>query len=555
MGSRAYIEATLTGVAQVIFRDRAIAGACVLGAIAVLAPWAAVGALGGAALATLLRRPVEDAREEWLLGLTGFNAAIVGMLWGGPLARLGAAATLLPVAILGCLAIETRLRPHFRRFGLPMLGTPALLVGWVSDWTFRAFGDSLWLHPGTLPLGDWSLPVAVACLGLAVATASIAAAITVGSIASIASSWSAWWFGIDGLGPASLWAYAVAPAALGGYLIVPLARIHAIGAALLAAALAAATWFVWISTPLVDVLPPLLAPCLVGVWGAMAVIVHRGGSLILDPGIWRLAALMTATRRDGKTVAVLSGAGVSTASGIPDYISGAWLDPAVPLQTYVFGAFVASEPCRRAYWSACARFLAATRDAPPNRAHTAIAALQRAGWISSVVTQNVDGLHQAAGTTDVVEIHGAIERCRCLSCHAQSAWPADAPWESGDVRCPRCAGLLKPAVIAMGEDIPADAMRAAQAAMAGCGLLLVVGSQLAISSAASLLATARRNGARVAFVNIGPVAQPVAADDLVLGHRAEHALAALAFLLGVPGRRMQVPEARQSGFVPGPATG
>jgi urea transporter len=186
MRFRSFTQATLSGVAQVIFCERALAGLLLLVAVAVLSPWAALGALAGAALATAVRLPAEDAREDWQIGLAGFNAAIVGMFWAGPLARLGAAATLFPIALLGCLAIENVLRPHFRRFGLPMLGTPALFVGWVSDWTFRAFGDSLWLHPGTLPLGDWSLPLAAMSLALAVATKSIAAALTVGSIAVIA---------------------------------------------------------------------------------------------------------------------------------------------------------------------------------------------------------------------------------------------------------------------------------------------------------------------------------------------------------------------------------
>jgi NAD-dependent deacetylase len=533
MRFRSFTQATLSGVAQVIFCERALAGLLLLVAVAVLSPWAALGALAGAALATAVRLPAEDAREDWQIGLAGFNAAIVGMFWAGPLARLGAAATLFPIALLGCLAIENVLRPHFRRFGLPMLGTPALFVGWVSDWTFRAFGDSLWLHPGTLPLGDWSLPLAAMSLALAVATKSIAAALTVGSIAVIASSWSAWWFGMDGLGPTTLWAYTVAPAALGGFSIVPLARLHAISAAIFAAIVAAASWFFWVYTPLVTVLPPLLAPCLIGVWGAIAAVVQRGGPLILDPGLWRLAALMTSARRDGKRVVVLSGAGASTASGIPDYVSGAWLDPAVPLQTYAFGAFLASEPCRRAYWSACARFRAMARDARPNAGHVAIASLQRERFVSAVVTQNVDGLHQAAGTANVIEIHGTIDRCRCLSCEATGDWPDSALWERSDIRCRRCNGLLKPAVIAMGEDVSAAAMRAAQAAVADCGVLLVVGSQLAVSSAASLLALARRNGARVVFVNNGPITQAVGVEDLVLNRRAEHALRALAFLLGI----------------------
>lgn len=533
MGFKAYIEAILRAVAQVIFCERATAGLLVLAAVAALAPWTAAGALGGAAAGTLMGSAGDDRGDDWRLGLAGFNAAIVGMLWGGPLARLGAAASLFVVALLGCIALENLLRPYFRRLGAPMLGTPALLIGWISDWTFRVFGDSLWIQPGVMPLGEWSLPLAIICIGLAVATKSPAAAVVVAALAAIASSWSAWWFGMDGMGPVTLWAYAVAPAAIGGFLIAPLPFAPALVAALLAAALAAVTWFFWIYTPLVAALPPLLAPCLVGIWGAVVLIVYRGGALILDPGLWRLAALMTAARRDNQPAVVLTGAGVSTGSGIPDYVSGAWFDPAVPMQTYAFGSFLSSDACRRAYWAACVRFRDVVRNARPNAAHAALAAMQHEGYVSAIITQNVDGLHQSAGASGVIELHGAIDRCRCLSCGAASEWPAGQARASHDVRCPSCDGLLKPAVVAMGEEIPPAAMRDAEIAVARCAVLVVMGTQLAVSSAASLLALARRNNARIAFINLGPIAQPVGIDDIVLNHRAEHVLRSLALLLGI----------------------
>lgn len=227
------------------------------------------------------------------------------------------------------------------------------------------------------------------------------------------------------------------------------------------------------------------------------------------------------------------------------------LDPATPVQTYAFGAFLSSEAARRAYWAACARFRDIARAARPNAAHAALATLQRAGYVSAIVTQNVDGLHQAAGAADVVEIHGTIGRCHCLACAMPSEWPVVVPWRSTDFRCAHCGGLLKPAVIAMGEEIPATAMRAAEAAVEGCGVLLVIGTQLAVSSAASLLAIARRSGAKIAIINIGAIAQPVGLDDVVLNCPAEKALAALMVLLGagapasLPARALLAPTDRE----------
>lgn len=532
MRFRSWIEAGLRGVGQIVFCGHPVAGLLVLAAVVALAPWSAAGMVAGVAFGTVVGRIAGGGdTPEWRLGLAGFNPGIVGLIWGGPLARGDATATLLPLALLGCVVLEPIARRALGRLGLPALGAAALLIGWASHWTFRAFLDSLWFHPGALPLGEGSLPLAAGLLAVAIATASFNGLLSTALAASLAAILSAEWYELDGLGPVGLWAFAVAPAALGAFVMVPRETGDALRGAAVASFVAAGTWIAWVSTPLATVLPPLLAPCLIGIWCALALDVRRGSPLVLDPLLWRLAAMLKATS-PGRPAVVLTGAGVSTASGIPDYISGAWLNPAVPTSDYAFGAFASSRRCRRNYWTACHRFREAANAARPNAAHAALAALQRAGWISTVITQNVDGLHQAAGSTRVVEIHGNINTVRCLNCDWRGPWPADGAWDGDDVLCPACGALAKPAVIAMGEDLPADAMREAEAAVDNCGLLLVVGSQMAISSALGLLAAARRRGAQVAFITIGPLVSPVLGGELLLERRAELALRALASLAG-----------------------
>jgi NAD-dependent deacetylase len=229
----------------------------------------------------------------------------------------------------------------------------------------------------------------------------------------------------------------------------------------------------------------------------------------------------------------LTGAGVSTASGIPDYTSGEWLEFSDVVEDYSFGRFMKSQKCREKYWKACLKFQGVAQSARPNPAHLGLAALERRGWLSAVITQNVDRLHHLAGSGRVIELHGRIDRIHCLGCGHPEPWKSDGLPEAGDPRCEKCGGLLKPAVIAMGEPIPVSAWAEAEQEVARCGLIAVIGTQLLVSSAAALVSAARKNGARVLFINTdpGPARETGMAEELFLACRAEEAIPALSFLL------------------------
>ncbi|MHA1537025.1 MAG: SIR2 family NAD-dependent protein deacylase, partial [Alphaproteobacteria bacterium] len=282
------------------------------------------------------------------------------------------------------------------------------------------------------------------------------------------------------------------------------------------------------------VVPPLLLPFIFGTWLVLAVVRRSAGPLVLDPHIWAAVDAIRKSRAAQRPVVVLTGAGTSTASGIPDYLSGAWLDKDIPVSTYSYERFLDSARCRRLYWEACKKFREVAKKAIPNRGHRALAALERSGWLAVTITQNVDGLHQRAGAGEVIELHGRIDRVRCLSCAESGAWPPAGAWRKFDLCCVSCGGYLKPAVIAMGENIPPAAWERSQQTAKDCGVLLVIGSQMAITSAAELLAKARDYGAQIVFLNVGPRAIRYLPGDLYLEHRFEDALPAIARLLDCP---------------------
>lgn len=237
-------------------------------------------------------------------------------------------------------------------------------------------------------------------------------------------------------------------------------------------------------------------------------------------------------------VAVLTGAGISTESGIPDYRgpSGATLRKHAPM---TFQTFTRDPVARRRYWARGFLGWHQFASARPNAGHDAVAELERRGVVTGIITQNVDGLHQRAGSSSVIDLHGRLDRVICLDCravehrdavHARIAI-ANAGWQAtvtavnpdGDVDvpeahldafvvvpCAMCGGTLKPDVVYFGERVPEDRVEASFDLVDAASALVVLGSSLHVFSGRRFVAHAAKAGKPVAIVNQGPTR----ADDL-----------------------------------------
>ncbi|MGD9055076.1 MAG: NAD-dependent protein deacylase [Desulfobacterales bacterium] len=208
-------------------------------------------------------------------------------------------------------------------------------------------------------------------------------------------------------------------------------------------------------------------------------------------------------KQGGKNI-IFTGAGISTESGIPDYRSqgGIW-DKFRPVY---FDEFMSSRESREEYWRRWIELYQGIQQAQPNAGHTAIASLYQLGLLEAVITQNVDGLHQAAGITEdnIIELHGNTRRIRCMSCRIVTS-TADT-WrrlQSGDAapEC-ECGGYLKPDTISFGQAMPVNEVEKAAALSRGCDFFMVVGSTLLVQPAAHMPVYARQNNAFLAIVNL-----------------------------------------------------
>lgn len=255
------------------------------------------------------------------------------------------------------------------------------------------------------------------------------------------------------------------------------------------------------------------------------------------PDLASLDALLDLLR--GRKVVVLAGAGCSTESGIPDYRGPEGsLRARNPIQ---FRDFVGSEEARVRYWARSSIGWPRMAAARPNAAHHALARLERAGLLRGVITQNVDGLHHAAGSERVVELHGSLAAVRCLSCGAvgsrdeyqerllarNAGWaevlermsrsvPVEvapdgdaelAAWALESFRpaeCAACGGVVKPDVVFFGENVPGARLAEAWRLYEEAEVLLVAGSSLTVYSGRRFLYRAQKEGRPIAIVNLGP---------------------------------------------------
>jgi len=225
---------------------------------------------------------------------------------------------------------------------------------------------------------------------------------------------------------------------------------------------------------------------------------------------------------------VFTGAGISTESGIPDFRSpgGIWTRMA-PID---FSDFLASEEARRETWRRRFEADATLRAARPNRGHRAVAELVRRGTVTAVITQNIDGLHQASGVpaARVVELHGNTTYASCLDCGRRyELEPLRRAFERDGTapQCEDCGGFVKTATISFGQAMPEAPMRRAHSETRAADLFIVAGSSLVVYPAAGFPELAKRNGARLVIINREPTGlDPIA--DLVLNRAIGETLGA-----------------------------
>lgn len=220
--------------------------------------------------------------------------------------------------------------------------------------------------------------------------------------------------------------------------------------------------------------------------------------------------------RESSAATAFTGAGISTESGIPDFRSpgGVW----EKYQPVYFDDFMASAESRHEYWRQKCEAHREFADSQPNIGHRVLAQWEQAGRLQAVITQNIDGLHQLAGSQNVLELHGTVREVACMDCGKRlEVEPLVQRFLNTDVvpPCPECDGRLKHATVSFGQALPADVLQQSAQAARQCDLFFALGSSLVVEPAASLPRIAKQNGARLVIINRDSTDQDSSADAVL----------------------------------------
>lgn len=269
--SQQYFSVVFRGIGQLAFIGSARAGLLFLLALACISPLAALGAFIASLIATGFHRVVKVYSEnEWQLGISGYNAAVIGLLWSGMLTN-GAHRFLwfFPLSLLLCFLLEFILRQLANKILLPVLTLPAVITIWITSLVFAHYGLNFWSLGVTSILNEGLVLLGILGILLAMSFVNTAATVQAG-VLGVLSGWLAnWYFGLDFMALSGLWGFSVVTASFGIQAVFFKGATSASLAGLIAAVVAAIVWFLWRLSPLGPTLPPLLFPFIVGTWATL----------------------------------------------------------------------------------------------------------------------------------------------------------------------------------------------------------------------------------------------------------------------------------------------
>lgn len=242
--------------------------------------------------------------------------------------------------------------------------------------------------------------------------------------------------------------------------------------------------------------------------------------------------------RSSRKLIVFTGAGVSTESGIPDFRSPGGVWQKYNPEDFYYQKFISSEESREKYWQMSREFYEPLKSAQPNAAHEAVSELGKMGKLDCVITQNIDNLHQRAGSSPqkVIELHGTAISVSCLSCRKKYPREEVQSWLLGGVKVPRCnacGGILKPDTVSFGQSMPIKETEEAFHRARNCDLFIVIGSSLVVQPAASIPLEAKETGAKLVIINRDPTYHDSYADVVIHGSAGEVMSQVLKYLKAI----------------------
>ena len=522
-------EATIRGLAQIAFSDKISSGFIIFFSIIIISPMSAIGAIIGALLSSLISYKYykENFHSEWKKGYFCYSSGVLGIILGSYLIYSPLYFLIFIISVIFCSLLDIILKKIFIKYSTPTFALSTIIVFWFLYAIILFYEYPFWISIGAFPLNYWSVYICIAGILLTLFLNNNKATVMTLLFTSIAIFFSTQVLNLSIYNSANLWAFNIAtisyissiiflPLGLVGYLMIGISNM-----------LSLSIWLLWIYTGFWQILPPIIAPFTLSILILIFISNKIFGPIIYTPNLWNIVELI----KKYKNICVLSGAGVSTPSGIPDYVSGEWLDQKHNFKDYNFTNFLKNRSSRKIYWEVCYKFYRNFQKKDHNIIHETLFKLEKEKKVSSIITQNVDGFHQSAGSKKVIELHGNISNLSCLTCKKKYQWEKiNKEWIERDIKCSECLDFVKPSVISMEQELEPLVWTKAKNRVKEAKLLLVLGTQLSISSAIGLLEIARDKKIKVIIINNTPVAVSLKKDEEILYFPLEKFFKILSFI-------------------------
>jgi NAD-dependent deacetylase len=524
------IEATLNGIAQIAFSNKPAYGVIILISISCISPMSALGAVIGVLLSSLISYNYYKKFyfSEWKKGYFSYSSGVLGIIIGSYLFYSPLYFLIYIISIIFCSLLDMILKKIFFTYKLPTFALSAIIISWLIYLILIYNKYPFWISAGTFPFNNWSAYICIIGILSVLFLNNRKAVITTIAFSSITIIFCRLILNLSFYESASLWAFNVATICyISSIIFLPLGLVGLL-IVFVSTLLSSTLWLLWVYSEFWQVLPILIAPFTLSILVLMLISNKIFGPIIFSPNLWKAINLI----KKFKDICVLSGAGVSTPSGIPDYVSGEWLDKKHNVKDYNFTFFLKSRNSRKLYWEVCYKFYKNYRKTKHNIIHKTLAKLEKNKKKLSVITQNVDGFHQSAGSKKVIELHGNISKTSCIHCKKKYQWEKiNREWLKRDIKCSDCLDFVKPSVIAMEQELEPIVWTKAKKAVKDSKLLLVLGTQLSISSALGLLEIARNNKIKILIINNTDVSIPLTKEEEILYFPLENFFQILSFII------------------------
>ena len=513
-------HAVITGIAQIAFSEKILSGYLIFFSILVISPLSALGCLVGSIFGNIIFQFLRNDLNDHLFskGFYGYAPGILGIIIGGYLGADKFYIIIFLVGIVFCSFFDFFLKKIFLKFQLPSLATSTIISAWIIYFILKKNGMDFWVFLFVFPFDDISRYLCIFGVFLSLFITNPRATVLTVFFALLSIYFSKIFMNLSLNESSGLWAFTVSTTTFISSIFFLQFGIFGTLIIFLTVILSSTIWFFWITLNFWELLPALIAPFTLSILVVSVIMNKIFGPIIYQSNIWNVVEKI---KKIKKNICVLTGAGTSTPSGIPDYVSGEWINKSKNISDYDFENFLKKKTSRKAYWEVCYKFFKISNNAKPNIIHKVLSKLEKKKVVNSIITQNVDGLHQLSGSKNVIELHGNISSSSCLQCNKNFTWSKiNKLWRKKDILCD-CNSFVKPSVIAMKQDLNPIVWKKARNSIMNSKLLLILGTQLAISSAITLVNEARKRGNQVIVINNSSIAIPLKKNEIVLYYPIE----------------------------------